>query len=76
MSAIEKAVSLVGGQVAMAAKCGVRYQAVQKWVRSGKVPAERVLTIERATDGKVSRHDLRPDLYPRERKAPEARPAA
>ncbi|MDQ0305303.1 transcriptional regulator [Ancylobacter polymorphus] len=29
-----------------------------------RVPAERVLDVERITG--ISRHDLRPDLYPRE----------
>ncbi len=36
-------------------------QAVGQWKR---VPAERVLDVEAITG--VSRHDLRPDLYPRE----------
>lgn len=35
--------------------------AVSQWER---VPAERVLDVERITG--VSRHDLRPDIYPRE----------
>lgn len=65
MTPIERAIEIVGGQQKLAAACGVRYQAVQKWVRHG-VPAERVLDIEAATDGKISRHDLRPDIYPRD----------
>lgn len=32
--------------------------------RGGKVPAELVIPIERATDGRITRHQLRPDLYP------------
>lgn len=35
--------------------------AVNQW---DECPAERVLTIERATGGQVTRHQLRPDLYP------------
>lgn len=62
MSAIGRAVERAGGQQALADACGVKYQAVQKWLRSKRVPAERVLTIESATG--VSRHDLRPDIYP------------
>lgn len=34
-------------------------QAISQWKR---VPAERVLEVERATG--ISRHKLRPDLYP------------
>jgi len=30
------------------------------------IPAARVLAIEQATGYRVSRHELRPDLYPRE----------
>lgn len=41
-------------------------QAVGGWCRSGRVPAERVLDVERVTNGQVSRHQLRPDLYPLE----------
>jgi DNA-binding transcriptional regulator YdaS (Cro superfamily) len=29
-------------------------------------PPLRVLEIERATEGKVTRHQLRPDMYPAE----------
>lgn len=39
-------------------------QAVGGWCRSGRVPAERVLDVERITNGQVTRHQLRPDLYP------------
>jgi DNA-binding transcriptional regulator YdaS (Cro superfamily) len=37
---------------------------VQRWCRVGTVPAERVLQVERLVGGKVTRHELRPDLYP------------
>jgi len=30
------------------------------------LPAKRVIAIERATGGKVTRYELRPDLYPLE----------
>ena len=34
---------------------------VTRWLH-GRVPAERVLEVERITG--VSRHDIRPDIYP------------
>lgn len=38
---------------------------VWNWLKKGQsLPAEHVLKVEAATG--VSRHDLRPDLYPRE----------
>jgi DNA-binding transcriptional regulator YdaS (Cro superfamily) len=64
MSAIDRAIEAVGGRRQLAEACGVRYQAVQKWQRSQRIPAERVLEVERISG--VSRGDLRPDLYPDE----------
>lgn len=60
---VVRAVEAGGGQQAVAKKLGVSYQAVQKWLNSG-VPADRVLAVESATG--VSRHELRPDIYPRD----------
>ena len=66
---VEKAIAAANGLQTLAEACGVKYQAVQKWRRQGKVPAERVLAVEEATGGKVSRHELRPDIYPESRVA-------
>ncbi len=51
-----------GGLGPVAEKVGVRYQAVQQWLKRGKCPAERVIAVEAATG--ISRHELRPDIYP------------
>lgn len=62
---LENAISKAGGQVALAALLGIRQSHISNWKNRGKrVPAEWVLKIERATG--VSRHELRPDLYPLE----------
>lgn len=53
----------VGGPSELAKKLGVKRQAFYQWP---KVPSERVLQIEAATGGEITRHDLRPDLYPLE----------
>lgn len=66
MTPIERAIAKAGGLTRLAAQCSVSYQAVQKWLRTGRVPAERVLAVERASGGEVTRHELRPDLYPEE----------
>lgn len=60
--AICRAVRVAGGQSALARILHVTPQAVQKMCARGRVPAERVLEIEKATG--VSRHELRPDIYP------------
>lgn len=64
---IKEAVEVAGGLGPMASKLGVRYQAIQQWLKRGKVPAERVLAIEQVTG--ISRHALRPDIYPPEDRA-------
>lgn len=49
------------GATALAREIGISQPAVSQW----KVcPAERVLAVESATG--VSRHVLRPDIYPKE----------
>jgi DNA-binding transcriptional regulator YdaS (Cro superfamily) len=54
-------------QAAFAKKLGVSPGAVWQWINAySKVDATNVLKIERATGGVVTRHELRPDLYPKE----------
>jgi DNA-binding transcriptional regulator YdaS (Cro superfamily) len=63
--ALQRACAFLGNQTALAAAVGVTQPSVNHMLRSGRrVPAEWCLKIERATGGAVSRHDLRPDLYP------------
>jgi TorA maturation chaperone TorD len=64
-NALATAVEIVGGQARLARILGVTQPNVWHWLhKSERVPGEYVLKIEQATGGKVSRHDLRPDLYP------------
>lgn len=63
-NAISRAARIVGGQSALARKLGCTPQAVSKMCASGKVPAERVIAVEEAVEGQVTRNELRPDLYP------------
>lgn len=60
---IEKAVLKAGSQSALARALSITPQAVSRMCALNRVPAERVLDIERLTG--VSRHELRPDLYPK-----------
>lgn len=64
MKALKSAIKLIG-LTGLANACGVSPQAVHKWRVNG-IPAERVLRVERATGGRITRHQLRPDLYPKE----------
>ena len=60
---LSKAIEKAGSQVALAALLNIRQSHISNWMhRQKRIPAERVIDIEKATG--VSRHELRPDLYP------------
>ena len=63
LSILKSAAQRIGGVNQLADGLGVTRQALYQWSR---VPAERVIEIERLTG--VARHDLRPDLHPLEQK--------
>lgn len=66
MAAFRRAVGLAGGQSALAAVAPLTQQTISNRLIKG-IPLQsgtEVLAVEAATG--VSRHDLRPDLYPRE----------
>lgn len=53
-------------QKQFADRVGVTQSMVWQWLNKKRgIAAEKVIPIESATEGKVSRHDLRPDIYPR-----------
>lgn len=63
--ALTKAIAIVGGQTQLARLLGVKQANVWHWLNKAvHVPGEYVLAIEKATGGEVTRHQLRPDLYP------------
>jgi DNA-binding transcriptional regulator YdaS (Cro superfamily) len=72
---LQKAIRIAGGQSALArkatehSKSGRRLtqKVIWKWLNQAKGPVPSpmwVLPIESAVEGKVSRHELRRDLYP------------
>ncbi|MET3924571.1 Cro/CI family transcriptional regulator [Devosia sp. 2618] len=54
---VEVAAEKSGGLVALATALGIKHQALYSWTR---VPAERVLDMERITG--IPREQIRPDL--------------
>jgi DNA-binding transcriptional regulator YdaS (Cro superfamily) len=48
-------------QSELASRISVTPQAVNQWVRTGRVPAERCMAVEQITG--VSRQILRPDVF-------------
>ncbi len=62
--ALQKAIATLGGQVKLADAIQTSQQNVSNWLRTGKVAPDKVILIEKVTG--VSRHELRPDIYPPE----------
>lgn len=62
--ALERAISIAGGQTALAKKIGTYQQRVSAWSSRGQpVPPEFAIRIEIVTDGQVRAVDLRPDVF-------------
>ena len=60
---LKRALEIAGSQSKLAAAIGTSQQLVSYWLANGKpLPAEFVLAAEAKLG--VSRHDLRPDIYP------------
>lgn len=62
--ALQKAIAISGGQVKLANAINTSQQNISNWLKSGKVAANKVIPIEKETG--VSRHELRPDIFPPE----------
>lgn len=56
---VDEAIAAAGGPSALCRELGIRPEATYSWKR---IPAARVLQVEAASG--ISRHLLRPDLYP------------
>lgn len=70
IAALRRAKDALESEAALAAAVGVTQPSVNYMLRKGKrVPAEWCLKLEAATGGKVTAHDLRPDLYPHDEAA-------
>lgn len=69
MDGLNKAIAHFGTRKALAEAIGVHPMAVTQWGKRQRVPAERAVEIEKASGGAVTRHDLRPDLWPSAEKA-------
>lgn len=65
LTAIAKAIALLGGQSALAQRAGLSQQHISKLLAGERrISAEVATAIEAATKKKVTRQELRPDLWP------------
>ncbi len=68
LDAIKRAVEIAGGQTSLAKRIGIPQPYVSQWLyRNKQVGPRFVIPVEKAVDGKVTRHQLRPDIYPEEK---------
>lgn len=67
IDALKQIIGLFGNQNALATKLGIKQSSISKWL-SRQIPANQVIKLEKLSKGKVTRYDLRPDLYPKEKK--------
>jgi DNA-binding transcriptional regulator YdaS (Cro superfamily) len=68
-AAVNKAIELAGSQRKLAKMCGepIIQSHISYWKNIGKkINSAYVLKLEKAFKGKMTRHDMRPDLYPGE----------
>lgn len=64
MSAIRRAVDAFDGTQADFARAIGRYpQEITRWLKTGRVPPAHCIAIETAVGRKVTRYELRPDIY-------------
>lgn len=70
---VKAAIKAFGTQTALADALGIERSAVSQWKH---IPHKRVLEIEKMSSGQVTRHELRPDLYPDDRAPAKKRRAA
>lgn len=67
MTGLEKAIDHFGGagkggQARLAEALGVEPMAISHWKKRG-IPSDRCGDIERATDGAVTRAELKPEIF-------------
>lgn len=67
--AVKRAILIAGGPSKLARLLGKEFSQPQisNWLyRNKKIPVRHVILVEKALKGKITRYELRPDLYPME----------
>lgn len=63
---VRRAADIAGGVSKLARSMNIARNSVYEWIAKGHVPADRAIPVERLVDGKVTRHELCPSIYPDE----------
>jgi post-segregation antitoxin (ccd killing protein) len=68
---VAEAVAAAGGVARLAKLLGLSHPSLIRWQRNGRIPIDRVASVEAATG--IPRHRLRPDIFGRPDTTPEGR---
>lgn len=60
---IQKVLNIAGGVSAISDELNISVQAIYKWVKKNKAPANRCIELESLVKQKVTRYELRPDVF-------------
>jgi DNA-binding transcriptional regulator YdaS (Cro superfamily) len=71
-NALKTAIREAGSISELGRRLGISQQAISQWKR---VPLDWVLAVEKATNGKVPAHKLRPEMYRDYKRVREMEPA-
>ncbi|AOF88532.1 YdaS family helix-turn-helix protein [Sinorhizobium sp. RAC02] len=61
---LEAAITIAGSEAKLGALAGYSQNAIWYAKRNGRVSAELASAIDRATNGAISKSQLRPDMFP------------
>lgn len=62
---LKDAIKILGGQAIFAERLGLKQPTISTWITVyRRAPAKHAIAIEKLTQGKITRYQLRPDIYP------------
>ncbi|MEY2666377.1 MAG: hypothetical protein RLZZ384_548 [Pseudomonadota bacterium] len=62
---IEKIIEFFGTQYRLAKALNIKPQNVTQWIAANQIPLKQAINIEKASNGKITREQIRPDIYER-----------
>jgi DNA-binding transcriptional regulator YdaS (Cro superfamily) len=62
---LEGAIAEFGSETKLAKAAGVAQASINESKKKNKIGHRLAAAIDRATEGRISKHDLRPDIWPR-----------
>ena len=66
IKSLNKIKKIVGSKRQIAIYCGIKSSSIDDWFING-VPAHQVLMLESLVQGKVTKYEIRPDIYKKDK---------